>query len=84
MSDGESVAKYFPDVCPECQQEYEWITVLESPRRGEEPDYMFVHDSEIEGPFTRITESCRVCEHVADPEWDSSGCSDRDGHRKSL
>jgi len=44
---------------------------------------MFVHDSEIEGPFTRIAESCRVCEHVAHPEWDSSGCLDGDDHEWS-
>lgn len=72
MSGNESYAKYHPDVCPDCGQDYEWIDVLDSPRSGEEPDYVFVHHAEVEGEFTRITDSCRVHEHEANPDWEST------------
>lgn len=72
MPEEESYAKYHPETCPACGQDYEWIDVLESPRPGEEPDYVFVHNSELYGGFTRITESCRVHAHEANPEWEPS------------
>lgn len=73
MENGESYAKYHPEVCPECGEEYKWINVVDSPRPGEEPDYVFVHQSEIEGEFTRVSEFCRVHEHEANPNLDLGG-----------
>lgn len=73
MSEGKTHVKYHPKLCPECHRDYEWINVIESPRPGEEPDYVFVHDSEVDGEFTRIIDSCRIHEHEANPNWEPTG-----------